>query len=139
MRRSVGQAEKLADKLRALPERDKSQRKISKQDEIRMLSSVIQELIHERHWTLQEIADYLTSEGLEIGVPTLKNYLYRSKSSPKKTKVKRVLKKRSVDELEMAEKPASGTPEKLSKLHPESRIAASEACRGIPKRDREEI
>lgn len=138
MRRSVGQAEKLAEKLRALPEREKSQQKISKQDEIRMLSSAIQELIHERHWTIQEIADYLTSEGLEIGMPTLKNYLYRSKSPPKRTKGKR-MKKRSSNKSETSEKPASGTPEKPSQLQPESRQPASEAFLGIPKRDREEI
>lgn len=138
MRRSVDQAEKLAEKLWALPERDKSQQNISKQDEIRMLSSAIHELIHERHWTIQEIAVYLTSEGLEIGIPTLKNYLYRSKGPPKRTKDKRV-KKRSANKPETAEKPASGTPDNLSQLRPESRRPASEALLGIPKRDREEI
>lgn len=78
MRRTIEQAEQLAAKLRALPAVENKTREISKQEEVRLLAADILALIRERNWTIQQVAEYLTTEGLEIGAPTLKSYLQRS-------------------------------------------------------------
>lgn len=89
MRRTIEQAEQLAAKLRALPAVENKTREISKQEEVRLLAADILALISERNWTIQQVAEYLTAEGLEIGAPTLKSYLQRSKASSKKPSGKR--------------------------------------------------
>lgn len=89
MQRTIEQAKQLSAKLRALPHIQDEQRKISKQEEIRMLASEISTLIRERNWTIQQVAEYLTREGLEISSATLKNYLQRSKSSGKPSSKKK--------------------------------------------------
>ncbi|TXH44311.1 MAG: hypothetical protein E6Q92_04395 [Burkholderiaceae bacterium] len=89
MRRTIEHAEQLAAKLRALPAVENKTREISKQEEVRLLAADIQALIRERNWTIQQVAEYLTAEGLEIGAPTLKSYLQRSKANSKKPSGKR--------------------------------------------------
>ncbi|ENH6339042.1 protein mobC [Burkholderia vietnamiensis] len=89
MRRTIEQAEQLAAKLRALPAVENKTREISKQEEVRLLAADILALIRERNWTIQQVAEYLTTEGLEIGAPTLKSYLQRSKATSKKPSGKR--------------------------------------------------
>jgi hypothetical protein len=83
MRRTIGHAEQLAAKLRTLPEVNIKGREISKQEEIKLLAADIQALIRERNWTIQQVAEYLTAQGLAIGTPTLKCYLQRSKARVK--------------------------------------------------------
>jgi len=88
MRRTVEQAEALAEKLRALPSIESKKRVITKQGEIKLLSSEIAAL--QMHgYTIQQIADILSGEGLEIGTATLKNYLQRSKTPGKRTAKKK--------------------------------------------------
>ena len=80
MARTVAQAEALAEKLRALPAIENKNRPISKAEEIKLLANEIAAL-QERNYSLQQIAEFLTGEGLEISTATLKNYLQRSKGS----------------------------------------------------------
>ncbi len=89
MRRTIEHAEQLAAKLRTLPAVEDKAREISKQEEVRLLAADILALIRERNWTIQQVAEYLTSEGLEIGAGTLKSYLQRSKANSKKPSGKR--------------------------------------------------
>jgi hypothetical protein len=85
---TVEQVEAIAAKLRALPPADNKSRVVSKQESIKMLTGEIAEL-RERGYTLEQIAELLTSEKLDIGAPTLKSYLQRSKPSGKKASSKR--------------------------------------------------
>ena len=85
---TVEQVEAIAAKLRALPPADNKSRVISKQESIKMLTGEIAEL-RDRGYTLEQIAEMLTSEKLDIGAPTLKSYLQRSKPSGKKPSSKR--------------------------------------------------
>ncbi len=64
MRRTIEQVEQLAAKLRALPAVENKTREISKQEEVRLLAADIPALIRERNWTIQQVAAYLTTEGL---------------------------------------------------------------------------
>ena len=83
MARTVAQAEALAEKLRALPAIENKNRPISKAEEIKLLAGEIAAL-QERNYSLQQIAEFLTGEGLEISTATLKNYLQRSKATSKR-------------------------------------------------------
>lgn len=83
MARTIAQAEALAEKLRALPALENKNRHISKAEEIKLLAGEIAAL-QERNYSLQQIADFLTGDGLEISTATLKNYLQRSKSAAKR-------------------------------------------------------
>jgi len=85
---TVDQVERIAEKLRALPPIENKQRRVSKQESIRMLTAEIAGL-RERGYTLEQIAELLTADQLEIGAPTLKSYLQRTKPSSKKPSGKR--------------------------------------------------
>lgn len=87
MARTIAQAEALAEKLRALPAVENRNRVISKAEEVKILADEITAL-QNRNYTLQQIAEILTIDGLEIGVGTLKNYLQRSKSIKRQPKRK---------------------------------------------------
>lgn len=88
MARTVAQAEALAEKLRALPAIENKNRPISKAEEIKLLANEIAAL-QERNYSLQQIAQFLTGEGLEISTATLKNYLQRSKATSKRPSKKK--------------------------------------------------
>lgn len=72
-------AENIAKKLRAMPPVEPKPRELSKQDMIKVLADEIKAL-QERGYTLEQIAESLSGEGLDIKTPTLKNYLYKTSS-----------------------------------------------------------
>ena len=74
---TIEQVERIAEKLRALPPIENKKRVVSKQESIKMLTGEIAGL-RERGYTLEQIAELLTADQLEIGAPTLKSYLQRS-------------------------------------------------------------
>lgn len=122
MARTVAQAELLADKLRALPAIENKNRAISKAEEIKLLAREIAAL-QERNYSLQQIAEFLTSEGLDIGTATLKNYLQRSKSSGKRAPKKKVCtstreapaaSEKSIGERAAASLPKAESPHKMA-------------------------
>lgn len=88
MTRTIAQAEALEEKLRALPAIENKNRPISKAEEIKLLANEIAAL-QQRNYSLQQIAEFLTGEGLEISTATLKNYLQRSKSPSKRPSKKK--------------------------------------------------
>jgi hypothetical protein len=85
---TVEQVETIAAKLRALPPIENKKRVVSKQESIRMLTGEIAAL-RERGYTLEQVAELLTADHLEIGAPTLKSYLQRSQTGSKKATGKR--------------------------------------------------
>jgi hypothetical protein len=70
--------EKIALKLKELPDIEKSKQKHSKQDAINYLKKEIINL-QKRGYSLINIADTLKGVGIDISTPTLRNYLTRSK------------------------------------------------------------
>ena len=77
---TLGSAEEMAEKLRAIPAKDPSQRRLDKQGMVRQLASEIL-AVQQRGYTLEEVADSLRGYGLDITTPTLKNYLQRAKGA----------------------------------------------------------
>lgn len=74
----VARIEELQQKLAELPEVDDFEREVTKQEAIRRMASTISSL-QNRGYSMEKIAEILTSEGLQISVPTLKSYLTRAK------------------------------------------------------------
>jgi hypothetical protein len=82
---TLERAERMAEKLRAIPAKDPSQRRLDKQGMVRHLASEILAL-QQRGYTLEEVAESLRGDGLDITTPTLKNYLQRAKGAAGKSK-----------------------------------------------------
>lgn len=81
MEYTVEMADRIAEKLRALPPMDASKTRLNKQGVVIHLAGEIAAL-QERGYTLEQVAESLRGSGLEITTPTLKSYLQRSKRNP---------------------------------------------------------
>lgn len=79
---TIKQVETIAAKLRELPPIEKPKRQVSKQGAVKLLTKEIKSL-QKRGYTLEQIADALRGEGLEITTMTLKNFLRRAKPAKK--------------------------------------------------------
>jgi hypothetical protein len=69
----------IREKMQGAPDIEKSRRRITKQEAIRALYPEI-EAMQRKGYTLEQIAEFVTSSGLAITVATLKSYLQRIKS-----------------------------------------------------------
>jgi hypothetical protein len=85
MEYTLEMAEKMAEKLRALPPIDESRRRLNKQKVVNHLAAEIISL-QQRGYTLEQVADSLRGVGLDITTPTLKSYLQRTKKNAKGTR-----------------------------------------------------
>jgi hypothetical protein len=74
------QIEAVRAKLKDLPAIEKIRTEHTKADTVKMLSKEIISL-QKRGYSLEQIADYIKGEGLDIGTPTMKSYLQRSKAA----------------------------------------------------------
>jgi methionine synthase II (cobalamin-independent) len=82
-RYTTEEVEAIAAKLRAMPPVEKKKQDHSKQETIKLLSKEIVSL-QKRGYTLEQIAESLCGEGIDIITPTLKSYLQRVKTKTKK-------------------------------------------------------
>ena len=80
MEYTVEEVDRFGDALLALPAMDPSQRKLDKQGAVKRLKEKIA-LIQQRGYTLEQIAEHLTTAGLQLTTPTLKSYLQRAKKT----------------------------------------------------------
>lgn len=83
MRYSTEKIEEIAKALRDMPP-IKPQKEHSKQEAVRILAKEITAL-QKRGYTLEQIAEKLRDEGLDISTPTLKSYLQRAKTKKAKS------------------------------------------------------
>ena len=88
MEYTVEKANQMAAALRALPPVDDSKRKLDKQGVVRRLADEILAL-QKRGYTIEQVAESLTTVGLDITTPTLKSYLQRIKKRTGKTPPRR--------------------------------------------------
>lgn len=114
--------EGIAAKLREMPPVEKKKQQRSKQEAIKMLSKEINAL-KKRGYTLDQIAETLRGEGLDIKAPTLKSYLQRAKGKA----VKKAPANASAD-----------TPSTLT-VNASADAGAASTAAFIPKPDSDEI
>lgn len=79
--------DKIERKLLEMPE-VKSKKEHSKQETVKILYKAISEM-QKRGYTLEQIAETLSGEGLQITTPTLKSYLQRAKPAAQKRQTKK--------------------------------------------------
>ena len=78
MKYTTEQIEAIAVKLREMPIVEKKKQEHSKQEAVSMLSKEIVSM-QKRGYTLDQISEALTGQGLTVATPTLKSYLQRAK------------------------------------------------------------
>ena len=76
MRYTQEMLEAIAKKLRDMPPIEEKTKKYNKQEAVRILSKEIASL-KTRGYTIDQIAETLRGEGLDIATPTLRSYLQR--------------------------------------------------------------
>lgn len=79
---TAAQVEEIAGKLRALPAIESPPKDLTKQEVVKMLAKEIKAL-QKRGYSLEQIANSLKGEGLDISTPTLKSYMQKSKATTK--------------------------------------------------------
>jgi len=75
--------EAIATKLRDMPPMQEKTKEYNKQEAVRILAKEIAAL-KTRGYTIDQIAETLKGEGLDISTPTLKNYLQRARQGTAK-------------------------------------------------------
>ncbi len=85
----------VARRLRGLPDRD-GVKQHSKRAAVAALTREIADL-KKRGYTLEQVAEALTSSGLPISTPTLKNYLHRGRQRAQKPAGSTVVNARRAD------------------------------------------
>jgi hypothetical protein len=75
---TLAKVEKIAEKLKKLPDPPATERKTTKQEAIRLLKREIVGL-QRRGYSLEQIVGSLKGEGLSLSAATLKSYLSRAK------------------------------------------------------------
>ena len=83
MRYTQEMLEAIAKKLRDMPPIEEKTKKYNKQEAVRILSKEITSL-KTRGYTIDQIAETLRGEGLDISTPTLRSYLQRAKPGASK-------------------------------------------------------
>lgn len=78
MKYTTEQIEAIAAKLREMPIVEKKKQEHSKQEAVSMLSKEIVSM-QKRGYTLDQISEALTGQGIAVATPTLKSYLQRAK------------------------------------------------------------
>ena len=78
MKYTLEQIQRIQAKLKIMPVIERKNVELSRQESIRILSKEIAEM-QKRGYTMEQIAQCLSGEGLAVATPTLKSYLQKSK------------------------------------------------------------
>lgn len=123
--------EAIAAKLKTMPVIEKKKQEHSKQDAIKVLAKEIA-VLQKRGYTLDQIAETLRGEGLDITTPTLKSYLQRIKAG--KSKGQKELHNEPKKETQKEPMtPENKKPEDTDQSKPSSKVALP------PKPDSDDI
>jgi len=126
--------EAIAAKLKTMPVIEKKKQEHSKQDAIKVLAKEIA-VLQKRGYTLDQIAETLRGEGLDITTPTLKSYLQRIKAGKSKGQKEpyNEPKKETQKEQKSRMTPDNKKPEDTDQSKPSSKVALP------PKPDSDDI
>ena len=124
----------IAAKLKTMPVIEKKKQEHSKQDAVKVLAKEIAAL-QKRGYTLDQIAETLRGEGLDITTPTLKSYLQRIKAGKNKGQKEpnNEPKKEPQKEQKNRMTPANKKPADTDKSEPSSKVSLT------PKPDSDDI
>lgn len=137
---TVASIDKLQKRLETLPEIQDDEREMTKQEAIRRMADTIVSLQH-RGYTMEKIAEIMTTEGMAISVQTLKSYLTRAKK-PARAKPRRKEASGSNTVLRISnakEKKSSGTPTAQSSGNTKGGTPTMTSSSFVPRHDTEEL
>ena len=120
----------IAAKLKTMPVIEKKKQEHSKQDAVKVLAKEISAL-QKRGYTLDQIAETLRGEGLDITTPTLKSYLQRIKAG--KNKGQKEPKKETQKEQQNRMTPENKKPADTDKSESSAKVSFT------PKPDSDDI
>ena len=120
---TLEQIERIAEKLDRLPKVEKAQ--FGKRDAIERLSKSILNVL-KRGYSMDDVADHLRKEGLNLTASTLKTYLHRRTAKPVKAK-------NDPTPISSSEPKAHETPSPMKTALPVSRGTF------VPREDSDEI
>lgn len=69
-------------RLQSLPQKPKKPKSVPLSEAIRQIKNEVQAAL-KRGYTFEEIAQALKEDGIEVGTPTLKSYVYKKISKPR--------------------------------------------------------
>ncbi len=69
-------------RLQSLPQKPKTPKPVPLSEAIRQIKSEVQAAL-KRGYTFDEIAQALKEDGIEVGTPTLKSYVYKKGNKPR--------------------------------------------------------
>jgi len=90
MRITVAQVEDLRRKLEELPPQNTEKREVSKQEAVALMADQVAQL-QQRGYAMDEIAHFLTNNGLPMSVQTLKSYLSRARRTGRSKQRRKVV------------------------------------------------
>jgi hypothetical protein len=96
---TMAEIEQLRQKLDELPEQDAAEREVSKREAIALMAAQVRQL-RQRGYSMDAVAQFISSNGLKISTQTLKSYLSRARRT---TVSKRVNKSRT-DQVQLMDK-----------------------------------
>jgi hypothetical protein len=88
---TVAEVYELRQKLDALPEQDAAEREVSKQDAVALMARQVRQL-QQRGYSMDAVAQFISSHGLQISTHALRSYLSRAQRT---TASKRTAKSRT--------------------------------------------
>jgi hypothetical protein len=106
---TAAQVEEIASKLRELPTIEPPPKDLTKQEVVKMLAREIKSL-QKRGYSLEQIANSLKGEGLDISTPTLKSYLQKAKTPTKPKTTEKEISKTSSTSPTLPEVESSPAP-----------------------------
>ena len=137
----IAQIEELQKKLDSLPEVDDVEREITKQEAVRRMADSIAAL-QSRGYSMEKIAEIMTTEGMEISVQTLKSYLTRAKR-PSRAKPRRKKAAKSAPSLTpqgaKSQTPSSGSAAQPAKDKNDGSSSVARSSSFEPRRDSADI
>lgn len=143
---TVEKIESISKKLSEMPPVDNKNKQVSKQEAVKMLAKEIRSL-QDRGYNLDQIAESLRGEGLEITTPTLKSYLQRTKQTKSKKakqnkKTTEQIKKKDENKEEIKDKnqevEKKQSPEKVVNLEKSQRRDSKKGTHN-PREDSDKI
>jgi hypothetical protein len=90
MRITVAQVDDLRRKLEELPPQESAKREVSKQEAVALMADQVAKL-QQRGYAMDEIANFLTANGLPVSVQTLKSYLSRARRTGRTKQRRKVM------------------------------------------------
>ena len=131
---TMGHVETIAAKLRDLPALETQHRRVTKQEAVKLLQGSIRDMIDNRGYTLVQVAELLSKDGVGLSPAALRSYLSRAEPRKRARQTKG-----AAGDTPATPAPAHATPKPRTATAPQPQTAAGGGGTFQPKHDTEDI